>query len=79
MLSMYDVFSTKKDVKAKYYRIGYSAFEKNLPRDVADDLVLIDRAQFIHGWDDASVKAWNKHFDLPECLIKLKLTKPNIG
>lgn len=37
----------------KYYKIGYESFIKNLPRDIADDLVLLDRASFLKGWDTA--------------------------
>ena len=37
----------------KYYKIGYESFVHNLSRDLADDLVLSDRASFLKGWDAA--------------------------
>lgn len=37
----------------KYYKIGYESFLHSLSRDLADDLVLSDRANFLKGWDAA--------------------------
>lgn len=79
MLPMYNNFNASKNTEAKYYKIGYESFEKNLPRNVSDDLVLMDRAQFMYGWDDASVKAWSQHFDLPKTKALLAVKRVNLG
>lgn len=59
MLTMYT--KKKEDLSHdKYYQIGYKAHLNNLPRDLADDLVISDRANFLKGWDMAKQERLNK-------------------
>lgn len=44
----------------KYYSIGYDAYVNNIPRDLANDLVLADRASYLKGWDTAKSDFLNK-------------------
>lgn len=46
--------------KDKYYIIGYNSYFNSIPRDLADDLVLTDRASYLLGWDTARQEYLNK-------------------
>lgn len=59
MLTMF--MKKKEQIKYdKYYNIGYNAYFNKVPRELADDLVLTDRASFMKGWDMAEKETLNK-------------------
>ena len=49
-------FAFDKKQYDKYFQIGYNAYLAKLSRDLADDLVVTDRASFLSGWDAAKNK-----------------------
>ena len=48
-----------------YYQIGYKSYFNSIPRDLADDLVLTDRASYLLGWDTAKQECLNKSARTP--------------
>lgn len=64
---MLTMFNKKKEALQynKYYQIGYNSYFNKIPRDLADDLVLSDRASFIMGWEAAKKETSNKAIRTP--------------
>lgn len=58
MLPAYNM--KKSNPQDKYYQIGYKSYFNSIPRDLADDLVLTDRASYLLGWDTAKQECLNK-------------------
>ena len=58
---MLTAYKLKTEVQPdKYFHIGYKCYLNNIPRDLADDLIVTDRDSFLCGWDVAQNETMNK-------------------